>query len=89
MTTLIALGIIILAFLIFWGSNWFSPMQRLRKRGLLKTKNPTMFDVRRLIVEGHKDEAVELYTFLFKVTRKEAKKNVNDIEKHIQEKHQI
>jgi hypothetical protein len=90
-TTLIALSIIGLCFLIFWsrGSSSYFNIRRLKHKGLLKSKRPTMFDVRQLIIEGHKNEAIELYALLFKVNRKEARKNVDNIEKHIQEKHHI
>ena len=46
----------------------------------------TMFDVRRLIIAGERELAIEVYGDIFKTNRREAQKAVEDLEKSIQQK---
>ena len=45
-----------------------------------------MFDVRRLIVEGEKDLAIQVYCRIFSTNRREAKKAVEDLERNIHQR---
>jgi hypothetical protein len=49
-------------------------------------RNPTMFDVRHLLVEGKREEAIHLYIHIFPVSKKEAEKAVEELERGIQQK---
>ncbi|MCA9407778.1 MAG: hypothetical protein H6755_05310 [Candidatus Omnitrophica bacterium] len=58
-----------------------------RRKGLYPPKGKaTMFDVRRLILSGEKELAIRIYCEIFEVSRKEAVKAVDELEKGIKEK---
>ncbi len=80
--------VLFLAIYIFFHSSWFHSLKRmLGFQGLsFKKKELTMFDVRRLLIEGKKDSAVEVYRDLFKVSSQEAWKAVDEMERGIQRK---
>ena len=55
-----------------------------RRRGKLSTKNrATMFDVRRLLMEGDKEKAIQVYCEIFQTTPTKAKKDVEDLERSL------
>ena len=69
---------------IFWYSFWTWNLRKLRRRGILKPNaRPTMYDVRRLLIEGDRDSAIDVYMLIFKVNRTEAKKQVSELDRHI------
>ena len=78
--------IILLCILIICLGRWFWTSRRQKHKG---QNRPTMFDVRQLIIQGKKEDALKLYAQIYKVSCSEAKKNVDELEKHIQEKHRI
>ena len=75
------------SFFIFLSARWIWSAFTLRRKGLYPFQNrATMFDVRRLIIEGHKDLAIRLYCEIFSTHSQEAKKAVNELERSIQKK---
>ena len=79
--------ILILCFYIFWNTLWIWSMNRARRKGLYPEKGKaTLFDVRKLLVNGEKDMAIVVYCEIFKVSRREAKKAIEQLEKNIQPK---
>ena len=80
--------ILCLCFCVFMQTYWIWHInQARRRRGAFKKENLTMFDVRRLIIEGEIETATVIYAEIFKVSSKEAKKAVKDLERNIQKKH--
>jgi len=81
---------IIIAFIlsayIIYQTRWFKRLtQKWRDQGdQSSATKPTMFDVRQLLIEGKKDEAIRVYTQLFKVSSGEARKAVEELERSIQ-----
>jgi len=74
-------------FYIFLHSQWFEKLKQVgRGQGISPKKKVTMFDVRRHLIEGEKEKAVEVYRELFKVGSEEACKAVDEIERSIQPK---
>ena len=49
-------------------------------------KNLTMFDVRQLLIDGEKDMAIEVYRELFKTSREDARRAVEEINQSIRSK---
>lgn len=60
--------------------------QSRKQGGYPSKKSATMFDVRRLIIKGEKELAVTLYCQIFRSSRRDAIKAVNELEKSIQQK---
>lgn len=64
-------------------------LRRTRRRGILSNPDKvTMFDVRRLLQQGEKDQAVRLYGILFKTTAMESREAVDELERGMKEKGQ-
>ena len=88
MIWLISFIILSLCFCIFMQTYWIWSINQARRKGLYPERGKaTMFDVRRLIIEGEKHLAVRVYAEIFKINHKEAKKAVEELEKSIQEKY--
>lgn len=88
MTLLLTIIILLLCFCIFLQTYWIWSLNQARRRGIYPSKGKaTMFDVRRLIMEGEKYLAIRLYGELFKASFKQSKKAVEQLEKSIQEKY--
>ncbi len=88
MIKLYILIIIALSVYIFCHSRWFHALKQFgRDKDCPPKKDKlTMFDVRRLLVEGNKDSAVRVYCEIFKTNSKEAREAVEEIERSIQPK---
>lgn len=55
-----------------------------KKTNDVQQKNqPTMFDVRKLLMEGKKDSAIELYCQIFKTTPNIAKKDIDELQRSL------
>ena len=68
-------------------SGWVWNFIKLRRKGILKPNaKPTMYDVRRLLLNGDKDSAADVYMLIFKVGRAEAKRQVAELDRHIHQK---
>ncbi len=78
-----------LGFYIFVHTRFFKEMFKgVRKGPKILSRKPTMFDVRTLIVQGEKELAVRVYREIFKTGLDEAKKQVDELERSIQEKNE-
>lgn len=42
-----------------------------------------MFDVRRLLQDGNRDQAIRLYIQIFKVSQKKARKDIEELERNL------
>ena len=88
MIWLISFIILSLCFCILMQTYWIWSIHQARRKGFYPERGKaTMFDVRRLIIEGEKNLAVRVYAGIFKTNHKEAKKAVEELEKSIQEKY--
>ena len=79
----LSLFVTALCFFIFWGAYWFLVVNKTHWQGKLPRHKPTMFDVRRLLREGHKDEAIRLYARIFKAPLDQARKDVEELERSL------
>ena len=88
MIWLISFIILSLCFCILMQTYWIWFINQARRKGLYPQRGKaTMFDVRRLIIEGEKNLAIRIFAEIFKTSHKEAKKGVEELEKSIQEKY--
>lgn len=72
---------------IFFYGRWVWLLSIARRKGLYpEAGKGTMFDVRRLIIQGEKELAVRLYAEIFRTNNKEAQKAVEDLERSILQK---
>ena len=79
--------IITCALLILLNSHWVEQLgQNSRKASSPDRHKPTMFEVRRLIIQNDKESAIRLYCQIFSVGRKEAQIAVEELERSIQQK---
>jgi len=56
------------------------------KKPFSKKKRLTMFDVRRLLIKGEKDLAIQVYCELFKTNSEDARHAIEELERSIQPK---
>ena len=71
-------------FLILFGAYWLWVMNnRANRPGKTPQRHATMFDVRRLLQEGDRDSATKLYIQIFKVSPKQARKDIEDLERNL------
>ena len=74
-------------FIILFYSRWAWFLGQARRKGLYPDVGKgTMFDVRRLIIQGEKELAVRLYGEIFRVNSKESQKAVEELERSILQK---
>lgn len=80
MTVLYSLIMLLVCALVFFNSYRVWMVNDARRRGKLpKQGKATMFDVRRLLLEGEKEVAIQLYTEIFNTTPMRAKKDVEEL----------
>ena len=83
-------GLVIIGFCvyIFSQSLWHGRIKRIGHKKELNPRNEklTMFDVRRLLIKGEKDIAIQVYCEIFKTNPGEARRAVEEIERCIQPK---
>ena len=79
--------LISLCFLILFKGRHIWLLNQARRRGFNpKNNKPTMFHVRELLIRGEKEMAIMMYSEIYKVARKQALLEVEDLEKSIKEK---
>ncbi len=83
MNYLISILITAVCFLVFWNTYWIWAVNQARREGKLPGHKPTMFDVQRLLKEGEKEAAIRLYIQIFKVSLKQARKDVEELERSL------
>ena len=83
MSTFLSILISVVCFLVFLGIYWLLTAQRFPKQIKAPQSKPTMFDVRRLLREGQKDDAIRLYGQIFKVSAKQARKDVEELQRSL------
>lgn len=84
---IIAFIIIVGCFYLLLTSRWIWSLNQGRRKGLYPDRDKaTMFDVRGLLLKGEKDMAIQVYAELFKTSRPEAQKAVEELERSIKEK---
>ena len=76
----------IVFFSVLCAGYWFFVMKG--ASGLLPRKKtpqrkPTMFDVRRMLQEGNRDQAIRIYIQIFKVSQKKARKDIEELERNL------
>ncbi|MCA9395473.1 MAG: hypothetical protein KC900_14825 [Candidatus Omnitrophica bacterium] len=87
MTFLYTFLVILTSWLVLSHTRWIWLINQARKKGIYPEKGKaTMFDVRSLIIEGEYDLAIELYRRLFKTSRRNARKAVEDLADSISQK---
>jgi hypothetical protein len=76
-----------LCFYFFTRTSTIWRLNQTRRKGLFSFKGkPTMFDVRRLLIEGEKDAATRVYGEIFHTNYKDAQKAIDELERSIREK---
>ncbi len=81
--TFLVLGI---CFSIFMQGYWLLAIRQARRKGLYPEEGKaTMFDVRRLILEGENELAIRVYCQIFGTNRKEARKAVEELKRSLSE----
>ncbi|MCR4337416.1 MAG: hypothetical protein NUV91_06380 [Candidatus Omnitrophica bacterium] len=71
----------IIGLAIVIASSWIWYWVRVRKSGQdLFGGKPTLFDVRRLLLEGKQEAAIRLYSQIFRINRQEAEKGVRELD---------
>jgi ribosomal protein L7/L12 len=76
-----------LCFYLFWRTSSIWRLNQVRRKGLYPHQGkPTMFDVRRLLIEGEKESAIRVYGEIFHSSYKDAQKAVDELERSIREK---
>ncbi len=83
MNFLLSIAVTALCFLILCGSYWIWVMNRTYRQGKIPERKPTMFDVRRLLQEGDRESAIRLYVQIFKISAKQARKDVEELERNL------
>lgn len=83
MNTILSIAVTALCFLVLCGTYWIWVMNRTYRQGKMPQRTPTMFDVRRLLQEGDRESAVRLYVQIFKVSAKQARKDVEELERNL------
>ena len=84
MNRLVIFCILLACFFIFVRICWIWHLKKLRQGGLYPRKGKgTLFDVRRLLVNGEKEAALRLYSEIFTVDSQQAKKAVEELEKSL------
>jgi hypothetical protein len=78
----IALTVAFFAVLCLFYWMWVTRKDRPVKTRQPKSK-PTMYDVRRLLQEGNRDGAISLYIQIFKVSAKQARKDIEEFERNL------
>jgi len=79
LSVVISAACFILLSLLYWAL--ISP--RRPKKDQFIINNPTMFDVRRLLKEGDKEAAIRYYSKIFKVSDKQARKDIAELERSL------
>ena len=70
-------------FFILCGAYWIWTINRFQNQGKGSQRPPTMFDIRRLLQEGDRETATRLYVQIFKVSLKQARKDIEDLERNL------
>ncbi len=79
---LLSIGFFVILCLGYWLIVMKAAPGFLLKKKIPQRK-PTMFDVRRLLQEGNREEAVKVYTQIFKVSQKKARKDIQELERNL------
>ena len=81
---LISILILFACFLIFWQTYWIWLLNQARRKGFYPYPGKaTLFDVKRLITIGEILLAIRVYREIFRVSFKEAKNAVEEMEKSL------
>ena len=79
--------VFIICFAVLFYCRWAMLLGRARRWGLYpEVGKGTMFDVRRLIIQGEKELAIRLYAEIFRISSKEAQKAVDELGRSILQK---
>ena len=65
---------------------WLNNRNKLKRKGRYPSSKATMFDVRRYIIKGDRELAIQLYGEIFKTNRKESLKAIDELERSIRQK---
>jgi hypothetical protein len=72
----------VLCFALLCTVYWFW-MTKPARKNQGPTPAPTMFDVRRLLKEGDREGAIRCYAKIFKVSSKQARKDIEQLERSL------
>ena len=86
MIRLILCLIIVICFFLLLRLSRIPKIDQVRKKGNYPFKDPTMFDVRKLLLKGDKYLALKVYSQIFKTTRSKAKKDIEELERSLKAK---
>lgn len=84
MVHVLTLMIVIVCFMIFLRTCYIWHLNRARRTGFYPPKDrATLYDVKRLLMNGEKDLAVRVYRDIYHTSAWEARKNVDELEKNL------
>lgn len=83
MNNFLSVFIAAVCFLMLCGMYWIWINNKVPRKAKTRRGQATMFDVRRLLQEGDRDAAVRLYIQIFKVSIKQARKDIEDLERNL------
>lgn len=78
---LFSIGFFLVLCAIYW--FWIMKGSKLVRKKKPAAPKPTMFDVRRLLQEGDREGAIKLYTQIFKLPIKKARKDIEELERNL------
>jgi hypothetical protein len=86
MNNFISIVVALITFLLLFYAYWLWARGPLHPKPAAEPKPrkkeaPTMFDVRHLLKEGNKKGATRLYAQIFKVSAKQAEKDIEELER--------
>ena len=84
MNSVLSVIVTVMCFAVLAFLYWLWAFRPVRPKENPSSQKPTMFDVRRLLKEGKKEDAVGVYAKLFKVSAKQARKDVEELERSLE-----
>lgn len=78
--------ILVMCFGVFVFTGWIFHIRQVIRKGLFPSGKATMFDVRKLIMEGEKELAIRLYQKIYLTNLQQSKEAVEELERSINEK---
>jgi len=84
MVFLYTLFIVLICFSIFFFTRWLGYLRNSKISSFINNKTePTMFNVRNLIINGERRKAIQVYLRIFQVNEQEASQAIDDLIQHI------
>ena len=80
---ILLMAVLLGCFSLFYWLRRKGMLSKAIKEGKIPQGKATMFDVRRLLMEGKKDLAIEVYAEIFKTSPFQSRKDVEELERSL------